>query len=193
LQTNRVAKRVITSKNAAMAPQDRDYTQWAGKLPDPRQASPDQRAAGLSSIVLAEGPVMVLRTYRLFVRASGGKQVTGRVRELLDEAVEELVTSGRLILHSEGGPEGILAGVLRLPGQPEVVSRRRGPRDLEEIPLDEIAAAVEDTWSRAPRVRDDALKRIILDRFELVRLTSGVSAHLDQAVALARPVGSHAR
>lgn len=178
---------VVKSKNVAMAHQDRDYTEWTGKLPDPRMASPDQRGDGLRSIVVVEGPVLVLRAYRLFVRASGGKQVTRLVRELLDEAVEELATNGRLLLHAEDGPDGISGGVLRLPGQPAVVRRRRGPRDLEEIPVDEVVSVIEDIWSRAPRARDDALKRIILDRFELVRLTTGVSAQLDRAIALAMP------
>ena len=169
-----------------MAPRDRDYTEWTGKLPDPRLTSPDQRSAGLSSIVVVEGPIVVLRAYRLFIRSSGGKQVTRVVRDLLDESVEELASSGRLLLHADGGPDGIAGGVLRLPGQPEVVHRRRGPRDLDEIPLDEIVAAVADTWTRAPRARDDVLKRIILDRFDLVRLTAGVSAHLDVAITIAQ-------
>ena len=172
-----------------MAVERRDYSAWTGKLADPRVASPDQRAAGLGSIVVVEGPVIVLRAYRLFVRSSGGKQITRVVREFLDEAVEELVTSGRLLLHGEDGPDGLAAGILRLPGQTAVVARRRGPRDLEEIPLDEIVAVIEDTWSRAPRVRDGALKRIILDTFELVRLTTGVSVYLDHAIAQARPPG----
>jgi hypothetical protein len=173
-------------KYVSMAPRDRDYTKWTGKLPDPRHASPDQRSAGLSSIVVVEGPVVALRAYRLFVRSAGGKQVTRVVRDLLNETVEELATSGRVLLHADDGPEGVAGGVLRLPGQAEVVHRRRGPRDLDEIPLDELVAVVTDIWTRAPRVEDDALKRIILDRFDLVRLTAGVSAHLNIAIAIAR-------
>ena len=165
---------------------DPEYTPWNGGLPDPRLASPQERADALAAIVAVEGPVRVVRCYRCLVRAAGGKQVTGLVRGLLDDAIEELVTSGRLLLHDETGPDGLAGGVLRLPGVPEVVRRRRGPRDLEEIPLDEAAAVVEDIWSRAPLARDEALKRIVLDRLDLVRLTPGVGAHLDGVIARAR-------
>lgn len=172
-------------QSRAMPVRHAPYSTWSGSLPDPREATLAERADALAAIVETEGPVLAIRAYRCLVRSSGGKQVTALVRGLLDEAVEELVTSERLLIHGETGPDGLSGGVLRCPATAPVCVRTRGPRDLEEIPLDEVAAVIEDIWSRAPLAREEALKRIVLDRFDLVRLTPGVSAHLDRAVAAA--------
>ena len=160
-----------------------EYRAFTGRLPDPRECDLAGRTESVAAVVAVEGPVVVARAYRCVVRAAGGKQVTALVRAMLDEAVEELVTGGRLVLHGEDGEEGLPGGVLRSPDVSEVVPRRRGVRDLDEIPVDEVAAIVADIWTRAPRMQGENLKRTVLDRLELVRLTPAVARRLDRAIA----------
>jgi hypothetical protein len=65
-----------------------------------------------------------------------------------------------------------------------VVVRERGPRDLYEIPLNEIAAVIEDLRRRRPLSRDESLMRDVLDVYDLVRMTSKTVDFLEAAFHL---------
>ena len=75
--------------------------------------------------------------------------------------------------------------VVRMPDSPAVRVRELGPRELIEVPLDEIAELVRRL--RAARGIGDAtgLKRAVLGAYGLVRLTTRADEHLGLALDLA--------
>ena len=81
--------------------------------------------------------------------------------------------------------------VVRMPDHPEVRVRELGPRELIEVPLDEIAELMRRL--RAARGVGDAigLKRAVLTAYGLVRLTARADEYLGLALDLAgEPAGT---
>jgi hypothetical protein len=74
---------------------------------------------------------------------------------------------------------------LHLPGTPPVILRRRGDRELEDIPPTEVAAVVHHL-SHDPSISDDEIKRLLLSACERVRLTSSASDFFDDCITLAQ-------
>ena len=75
--------------------------------------------------------------------------------------------------------------VVRMPDHPEVRVRELGPRELIEVPLDEIAELMRRL--RAAHGVGDAtgLKRAVLTAYGLVRLTARADEYLGLALDLA--------
>ena len=67
-----------------------------------------------------------------------------------------------------------------------VVLRRRGDRELEQIPPTEVAAVARHILNQYPRINDSELKRLLLIAFERVRMTNIASVFLDDCIAIAR-------
>lgn len=162
------------------------YRQWAaGPLPDARTAKACEIVDGLVGIVTTEGPVVASRAYEVYVRASGGHRVAKGVRSALNRAAASAIRAGRLCQLEDGEP-GQAGKTLYMPGTPSVIVRARGDRDLEQIPITEVAALVRDLLDQHPRSEDADLKRQILRVYDRVRLTANASEFLDRGIRLAR-------
>jgi hypothetical protein len=74
---------------------------------------------------------------------------------------------------------------LYLPGTPSVVLRRRGDRELEQIPPTEVAAVARHILNQDPDTNDSELKRLLLTAFERARMTNIASVFLDDCIAIA--------
>jgi hypothetical protein len=133
------------------------------------------------SIVRAEGPVSADRVFTLMVKASGQSRVTAPVRHLLNRAL--FAAHGIAIRDFRNPLTRWPQRVIHSAGTEEVVVRQLGPRDLYEVPLDEIAALMDLLTSR-PLDDPEHTKRRILDAYSLQRRTSRASAYLDAALAL---------
>jgi hypothetical protein len=132
-------------------------------------------------IVAAEGPVLAGRAFGLYTRASGGKKLTGAAKAPLTGAAWRLKIQDRLVIAREGATTIDNSDVLRAAGTPPVLVRELGPRTLEEVPLDEVAALMR-------RLREGGaqeLKRAVLDTYGLVRLTARADEYLGRALDLA--------
>ena len=158
------------------------YTPWepADPAPDPRAAGRPLLMSALLQIVGAEGPVLASRAFGLYNRASGGKKLTTIARAPLSGAAYWLVKERRLVMvTSEEAPwQG--DDVLRLPDTPAVRVRELGPRELIEVPLDEIA----ELMRRLDIEDESALKRAVLETYGLRRLTARADEYLSQAAGL---------
>jgi very-short-patch-repair endonuclease len=159
---------------------------WPSRpLPDTHYASQRSIIEGVIEIVTGEGPVVTDRVYELYVRASGGRRVTKTVRDVMDEAVGIAIRSGLLEqVHNKIAERAVRT--LYLPGTPPVVLRRRGDRELEDIPPAEVAAAAGHILMEDPRISDAELKRVLLTAYERVRLTDNAAAFLDDCISIAR-------
>jgi hypothetical protein len=132
-------------------------------------------------IVAAEGPVLAGRAFGLYTRASGGKKLTGAAKAPLTGAAWRLKIQDRVVIAREGATTIDNSDVLRAAGTPPVLVRELGPRTLEEVPLDEVAALMR-------RLREGGaqeLKRAVLDTYGLVRLTARADEYLVRALDLA--------
>jgi hypothetical protein len=152
---------VATSVGVALIP----YGGWAPRpTPDPRTAGREPISEALLEIVRDEGPVLASRAYGLLNKAAGGKKLTSIVRAPISAAAYRLRQQGQLeITESHSGEE-----VLRVTGTTAVRVRALGPRTLDEVPLEEVAALM----GRLREAGAGELKRTTLDAYGLRRMTS---------------------
>ena len=147
------------------------YEAWtAHPVPDPRTAGREAVGPVLLEIVHAEGPILAERAYRLYVKASGGKALTSIARAPLSGSTFRLRQAGAIDF--EEGSE-----VLRPAGTPEVRVRELGPRQLDEVPLREVA----ELMRRLRAAGATELPRAVLDAYGLVRMTAKAEDFLAQA------------
>jgi len=168
------------------------YTAWdPTETGDPRQTPRPRIMAALEEIVAAEGPLTATRAYSLYNKASGGKKLTTAARAPLSSALYWLAREGKIALVREADVPWQGDDVARMPDHPEVRVRELGPRDLIEVPLDEIAELMRRLRA-AHGVSDDmGLKRAVLNAYGLVRLTARADEYLGLALELAgEPAGA---
>ena len=162
------------------------YSAWTDEpLGDPRTTPRPRIMGALEQIVAAEGPLTATRAYSLYNRASGGRKLTSAARAPLSSALNWLAREGKVALVREADVPWQGDDVVRMPDHPEVRVRELGPRDLIEVPLDEIAELMRRL--RAAQGAGDAvtLKRAVLNAYGLVRLTARADEYLGLALELA--------
>ena len=159
------------------------YHAWEGTVPgDPRETPRPRIMEALTEIVAAEGPMLASRAYALYVKSSGGKKVTTVAKAPLTSATYWLRQEGKVELTPADEAPWQGEDQLRLPDTPPVVVRELGPRELIEVPLDEIAELMRRLVAAGhPR---DGLKRSVLTTYGLVRLTSRADEYLGLALDL---------
>ena len=162
------------------------YVEWepADLVPDPRFTEREHLVSLLAEVVKSEGPVVAIRAYRLINRASGSQRLTAPARKALNQACAEAVRKGLLIATNPLNKEGQQQLVLRRPGSPEVFLRERGPRELDELPPDEVAEMLAFIGAENGTADPETLKRQLLETLNWVRLTKKVNEFLDQCIAL---------
>jgi len=166
------------------------YRGWTpSNLKDATAAGQSEIIAGLVDIVAAEGPVLGSRAYLLYVRAAGGQRVGKLHRQALNRAAAAAVRQGLLEADDHALEEGQMIKTLRRPGTPQVVIRGRGDRDLEDIPLTEIAGLISSLRETEQLRTPEEIKRRVLDLYERSRLSASASAYLDQALRVASLAG----
>ncbi len=162
------------------------YVEWepADLVLDPRIAEREHLVSLLAEVAACEGPVVAIRAYRLINRASGSQRLTAPARKALNQACAEAVRKGLLTAANPLSKEGQQQLVLRRPGSPEVLIRERGPRELEELPPNEVAAMLVLIGTETGTTEPEALKRQLLETLNWVRLTKKVNEFLDQCITL---------
>jgi len=156
------------------------YVTFVGTdLPDPKTALMREIVANLVQIITIEGPATVrtvLNRYRVGV---GYGRLKGPTREIVQNAVSLSIREG-LVQILETDPVDPLGNVVFLPNQPTVRLRERGPRDLDDIPISEIALLAE---TLGIDLDDEELAyRKILAFYDLRRLTEGARRRIVTAL-----------
>lgn len=161
------------------------YAAWeGGPVGDPRATPRPRIMEVVLDIVGTEGPMRASRAYALYNRASGGRKLTSVARAPLSSAVYWLAQEGKVVLTKREGIPWQDDDLVRLPDTPAVRVRELGPRTLEEVPLDEVAELMRRLRGAGAAGDDEALKRAVLARYGLVRLTARADEYLDLAIAL---------
>jgi very-short-patch-repair endonuclease len=155
---------------------------WSPRpMPDIHVAPTAKVAEAMIEIVRAEGPILASRAYELYVRANGGQRVGRALRYGLSQATGVAVRRGWLA-ELPGVQPGRENRTLYLPGTAQVVPRVRGDRDLEQIPVSEVAEVIRRIWQRDPTLAGETLKRTLLAVYDRARLTAGASLFLDRCM-----------
>ena len=162
------------------------YVEWVstGDIPDPRTAKQVQLVDLLVEAVEREGPIVAIRAYRLINRASGSQRLTSPARSALNRAGAAAVRTGVVTAANPLHINGQEQLVLRRPERPEVIPRERGPRELDELPPDEVATLLRSLREEIGPMDHETLKRQALGTLGWVRLTRNISEFLDHCIAL---------
>ena len=158
------------------------YRAWDGDVPgDPRSAPRPRIMEALLEIVGVEGPMLASRAYALYNKAAGGKKLTSVAKAPLSNSVYWLAREGKLELVREEEIPWQHDELVRLPDHPPVLVRELGPRELIEVPLDEVAELMRRL--RAAGQGGD-LKRAVLQTYGLIRMTARAEQYLTTAEEL---------
>jgi hypothetical protein len=156
------------------------YQEWTQRvLPHPDATPLSEVIAGLREIVAAEGPVHAQRAYRLYTVAAGGSRVGREMRRLFHKATREALSAGD-IRQLDDEITALDEKTLYAPGNPTVLVRELGPRQLSEVPRSEVAKLIR--YLRLEGAEDDVVKRAVLGAYGLVRLTARTSQYLDECL-----------
>lgn len=162
-----------------------EYIQYAGTAcHDPRISNQKQITEDLQSIIKAEGPIQVKRTFDIYLRSCGIKRMGHDLRDSLQGAMDLLVRSNVVASHKYKEGDDSLSEIVWLQGTPGEILRKRGDRSLEEIPLGELFAIshLVANASKTAVGSEDHL-RAILVWLDLKRLTSNAESILKQVIA----------
>jgi hypothetical protein len=158
------------------------YHAWDGDVPgDPRSAPRPRIMEALLEIIATEGPMLASRAYALYNKAAGGKKLTSVARAPLSNSVYWLAREGKVELTREEDIPWQNDAIVRLPDTPAVIVRELGPRELIEVPLDEVAELMRRLQAAG---HSEDLKRAVLSTYGLIRMTARAEQYLTTAEGL---------
>lgn len=163
------------------------YNNWKPRpLPDPRTVPLSAVTKGLVEIIEAEGPIICLRAYNIYKNAAGIQRMTRDVKSVFNKAIKRAILSQVIVENNEYGLNDQIHKVVRKKGCSPVVVRTRGDRTISEILPMEIAELMIKITELMPNTRNDseALFRLVLKNYNLVRMTSTVRSVLEYALKL---------
>jgi very-short-patch-repair endonuclease len=165
-----------------------EYVVWdARKLPDPRVAHIKELVKGLEAIIEVEGPVLCLRAYELFARASGLQRIHSGTRSRFNQAIQRGVQEGRFVVSDGYGTQYQMNRFVRLKGTPETRLRTNGPRTLDEIPPAELAARMRAIVEHEkPDDREELFQRL-LESLGFTRLSTQARSKFEEAFKRSQP------
>lgn len=117
------------------------------------------------------------------------RRVGKKIAKAPNSAITAAVRQGVLVEANPLGESGVKPRTYRLPGQPEVDLRELGPRSLDDVPPQELTALLADVAAEHGWEHEEALYRAVLDELGLKRLTTNVTARLNEVMPLARDAG----
>lgn len=162
------------------------YVEFEGRVPPVSSATRAQVIDALRLIVEVEGPVLGDRLHSAYVRASGGQRVGKQIASTLNSAIEAAVRRGVLTSDNPLGQVGVKARTYRLPKQPKVRVRERGPRALDQVPPTELAAIIATVADDAGWDHHEDIVRGAAQLLGIGRLTAQARQLLERVVSLAR-------
>ena len=150
---------------------------------DPREARAAAIARTLEAIVSQEAPVTVGRAFRVYLAHCGIKKMGRNVKADLEKGLTYAIAAKQIEKRQEALSNDLLQMVLRIPGEGKDLLRKRGDRNLDEVPPSEIRLAGEYAMLDDVFVEgsDEHCKRI-LEIFDTKRLTVNAKALIEEAL-----------
>lgn len=167
----------------------KEYVHWEQRpLPDPRDATIKEITEGLVEIISVEGPVIIHRVFRLYLKAAGIGRLGDYIKSRLINALQRAITKGVVLEANELGCREKLNRVVLLINTPRVVLRSKGNRNLNEIPQSEIAGIMIRIIREKGLNPDEKeiIFRSALEYYGLSRMTKKSYEILDRAFKLSK-------
>jgi hypothetical protein len=168
---------------------DGPYTGYTDKgYPDPRAASPANVRDAVLDILKADGPLPKASIYALYRDGCPHVERAGKaLRHAINSAIAVLQRGRQVIVIDEGTIKDPSEVVVRLTEQPHVTVRPRGARQIEGIPLSELATVFRQLSPERPSTTSETidLQRRVLEQFDLRNLTERAKMRLNEAQGLA--------
>lgn len=142
-------------------------------------------ADNLVRIVAAEGPVLGHRLHIAYVRSGGGQRVGKEIARHLNRALMIAEDRGTIVSDNPLNEPGLKPKTFRLPTQPPVIVRTLGPRSINQVPITELAALVNQVSADDPYADEKAVCRNVLSLLGLKRLTENTQEVLRTAMTFA--------
>ena len=149
-------------------------------LPHPDTTPLPVVISGLQEIAAAEGPIHAERIYRLYTRAMGGRRVGPDIRRTFHKATRQALRNG-LIRQLDDEITVLDEKTLYVPGEPSILVRELGPRQLSDVPHSEVAKLIKNL--DLEDAADEVVKRAVLNAYGLIRLTAKTSQYLDECLS----------
>ena len=160
------------------------YESFTGHVPHPEGASENELCAGIRDLVSVEGPLLGDRLVDAYHQAAGGKRLTRGIRRAVNRGISAARRRGLIVEDNPLGESGIKHRIYRLAEQPTVIPRHLGPRDLSQVPPNELAFLLEH---ESDEISDsEEVFRQVLARYGMPRLTSERRQQLERAFELVR-------
>lgn len=161
------------------------YASWRETaLPDPRSATLEEIIHGLLGIISVEGPMVCHRAYfiyaRLFEKASPPLEgVPSPIRQKFNAAIRKAIREGKLEDRNEHNAEDdVYRWIVRCPGTPSVIVRKRGNREFNEIPPAELGAVIKYLHRQKISKDTDQLLQAVVELYDFGQMTSNLRENL---------------
>jgi hypothetical protein len=118
--------------------------------------------------------------YRVYTQAAGGHRVGTEIRRALDAATRKALRTGALGQLDDDLPLPH-EKTLYAPGQPPLLLRELGTRQLSDIPRSEVAELIKQFTLEDGSA--DEIKRAVLNAYGLIRLTQKTNLYLDECLS----------
>ena len=132
---------------------------------------------GCAGSIQTEGPVLVERAYRVYLRGCGLSKLGRVLKSKLNQALWRAQQHGHVVTEDEWGERKLVRFIVRPVGGEPVVARERGPREFPDLPPSELQLVAR----LVRRQREDELDfgseehlRAVLAELGLRRLTTQV-------------------
>ncbi len=152
---------------------------WDAGAQEPVESVDIHRLADvLEEIVRAEGPMPAHLAYRRYLTASGGQRLGSRIKRTFNQAMAQLVRSGRVLVLQDD-IVGQIDKTVHVPGTPPVVVRELGDRQLWEVPPSEVQSLMRRLQEAEGLHDEESVKRAVLRVYGRKSLTKATSTYLD--------------
>ncbi len=173
--------------------EDRDgpFTGYAGRdYPDPRTGDATSIKVAVLDIVRTDGPLTKASIYRLYRDGCPRTQRAGKnLRQAINRALSALEKTKQVESRDEGTRRLVETVVFRTPDQPWVDCRPIGAREVDEVPLTELAQHLSAKLGFRVRVShaewQAAIRHIAANTLKVRRLTDQIKGRIEAAAALA--------
>jgi hypothetical protein len=159
------------------------YVEWTGRaLPKIADMPRAELGVAISEVVAVEGPMTFSRLLKLLNHAAGGSRASGATRTAVNRALNRVDGTSVKVFSPPRG--GYADAWVRSLDQPDVVVRDLGPREVDEVPVPELAAVMRHLSLHHEDEED--LFRAVMDEYGLSRLTAKRRDIFDRAFAIAQ-------
>lgn len=154
------------------------YTEFSGTTTTIQVASDSEIRAGLLFILEAEGPMIGTVLMARYNNAGGGRRLANAMKSKLRKSLYGLVKDNAVICLNHDEAKAWQENTFRLPHQRDVHLRELGPRDLYQIPFEELQQVVDCVCREYSGASEEMQMRMVLDVLGLSNLTDKAKSKL---------------